>query len=279
MWCSVTFVSFAAGFKKQLTQDCNSAYTTLKLLSAPSKSKLISEFFEFPTDVSQTTKVLRCSTNALNGFPSDKKKKKSLTTSQPCRNPSSSLVLSAFLVEHERAAAATKTAGLNLACGRVRVWSPLYCTSRRLTESVHIHPGLFKASQSEQIKSECPYGLTCSHSRRDSPRLTLTSEIQAGWGKQQMYIWRPPVSRWINYVWYIHTDTNTNTWLVSFYKHIHRHTFTLSLVSTLLLYRLISCGQWGKTVQILYLSNSANDVLYECSKSPAFKSCGIVVNY
>lgn len=88
-----------------LTKDCNSVYTTVKLLSAPSKSLLISEFFEFPTDVSQTTKVLCCSTNAPNGFPSDKKKERSLTTSQRCRNPSSSHVLSAFLLEHEMSAA------------------------------------------------------------------------------------------------------------------------------------------------------------------------------
>lgn len=59
-----------------LTKDCNSVYITVKFLSAPSKSLLISEFFEFPTDVSQTTKVLCCSTNAPNGFPSDKKKRK-----------------------------------------------------------------------------------------------------------------------------------------------------------------------------------------------------------
>lgn len=80
-----------------------SVYVTIKLLSAISKSQVISEFVDFPTDVSQTAKVLCCSTNAPNGFPSDKKK--GLTTSQWCRNPSSSHVLSAFLVEHERSTA------------------------------------------------------------------------------------------------------------------------------------------------------------------------------
>lgn len=72
------FVSCTAGFIK-LTKDCSSAYATLKLLSAPPKSQLISEFFEFPTDVSQTTKVLCCSTKTPNGFPSDKKKSDDIT--------------------------------------------------------------------------------------------------------------------------------------------------------------------------------------------------------
>lgn len=39
-------------------------------LSGPSHELRICELCEFPTDVSQTTKVLRCSPNALNGFPS-----------------------------------------------------------------------------------------------------------------------------------------------------------------------------------------------------------------
>lgn len=71
----------------------------------------------------------------------------------------------------------TKMAGLNLVWGWSRAWGPFYCTFKHLTESVHIRPGLLKISQSEQIKSECPYSLMPTLWRRDNTDLTLMSEM------------------------------------------------------------------------------------------------------
>lgn len=95
----MTFVSFTAGYKK-LTKDSNSVYTTLKLLSVPPKSQLISEFFQMSAKQQKCCAVQQ---TFLMDFLQTKKK--SLTTSQQCRSPRSSHVLSAFLVEHERSAA------------------------------------------------------------------------------------------------------------------------------------------------------------------------------
>lgn len=69
--------------------------------------------------------------------PQKKKKGKGLTTSPRGRNPGSSHILSAFLLDL-KPSMPTEMAGLNLAAGRAGVCLPLYCTPEQLTEPVFV---------------------------------------------------------------------------------------------------------------------------------------------
>lgn len=94
----VSFVCFEG-----LTKDCGSVYTALKHLSASSKSQLISEFLL--SSLLTSAKQQKCCAVQQTLLMDFLKTKKSMMASQRCRNPNSSHILSAFLVEHERSAA------------------------------------------------------------------------------------------------------------------------------------------------------------------------------
>lgn len=132
----MTFVSFTAGCKK-LTKDSNSVYTTLKLLSAPPKSQLISEFFQMSAKQQKCCAVQQ--TLLMDFLQTHKKKSDDI--SQRCRSPCSSHVLSAFLVEHERSAAYQDGRfKFSMRSSRGLRSTLLYCTFKRLPESIRVHP-------------------------------------------------------------------------------------------------------------------------------------------
>lgn len=112
--------------------------------------------------LSRATKALCCSTNAPNGF-SFRRTSEDITAVAESQLLPRPWVLSRW---NMRGPLPTKMAGLNLAWrGRAGRRGPLYCTFERLTESVHVHLGLLEISQSEQIKSKCPYSLTPTRPR------------------------------------------------------------------------------------------------------------------
>lgn len=104
------------------------------------------------------------------------KKKKSLTTSQRCRNPSSSHVLSAFLVEHEMSAASQDGRFKFSTRASRGLSSTLLYTQAADRISSH-RSWLF--SQSEQIKSEHPESLMCSR-KKQTDDLHLTNTYDQG---------------------------------------------------------------------------------------------------
>lgn len=109
MWYSEILCPSSRALKAS-TKDCGSVYTALKRLSASSESQLISEFLL--SSLLMSAKQQKCCAvqqtllmDFLKTKKKKKKKKRSTMASQRCRNPNSSHVLSAFLVEHERSAA------------------------------------------------------------------------------------------------------------------------------------------------------------------------------